>query len=352
MSRFLSKDLESLKAYVPGEQPQDMKYIKLNTNESPYSPSDGVLKAITSDDAEKLRLYSDPDGKDLKTVLSKQYGVNSENIVVGNGSDEILSFCFQAYKDNSKGFAFPDITYGFYPVFCNLYGALYEEIPLNENLEINVSDYVGINRNIVIANPNAPSGIFLDLSQIEKIVSSNPDNIVVVDEAYVDFGGKSAVNLTKKYKNLICVQTFSKSRSLAGARLGFAIADSELIADLERVRCSTNPYNVNRLTLLVGEAAVKDQAYYDANCKKIIDTREYVKKELTDLGFIYPDSKTNFIFAKKDGINGETLYKKLKDKGILIRHFNKDRISDYIRITVGTKADMEEFINTLKDILN
>ncbi len=352
MSRFFNKDLESLKAYVPGEQPQDMKYIKLNTNESPYSPSDGVLKAITFEETEKLRLYSDPDGKELKKALSKQYGVGNENIVITNGSDEILSFCFQAYKDNNKGFVFPDITYGFYPVFCNLYGALYEEIPLNDELEINVSDYIGINKNIVIANPNAPSGIFLELSQIEKIVSSNPDNIVIVDEAYVDFGGESAVYLTKKYNNLICVQTFSKSRSLAGARLGFAIADSELIADIERVRCSTNPYNVNRLTLLVGEEAVREQAYYDANCKKIIETREYVKKELTDLGFVYPDSKTNFIFAKKDGVSGETLYKRLKEKGILIRHFNKIRISDYIRITIGTREDMEEFIKTLKDILN
>ncbi len=351
MSRFFNKELSGLKAYVPGEQPQNKKYIKLNTNESPYPPSEGVIKALNTDEAKNLRLYSDPDGRLLRKALSDNYGVLPENIIIGNGSDEILSFCFQAFKDNSCGFVFPDITYGFYPVFCNLYGAKYEEIPLGDSLEVKVSDYIGINKNIVIANPNAPSGLLLGLSDIEAIAESNPDNIVIIDEAYVDFGGESAIKLTGKYKNLVVIQTYSKSRSLAGARLGYAASDRELIKDLEKVRCSTNPYNVNRLTLLVGEAAVKEQEYYDMRCSEIVSTREYVKDELKKLGFDFPNSMTNFIFAKKDGLSGEYMYESLKERGILVRHFKKPRISDYLRITVGTREEMESFLEAVKEII-
>lgn len=351
MSRFFNKELSRLEAYVPGEQPQNRAYIKLNTNESPYPPSDGVAAVLNSAELQNLRLYSDPDGRRLRVKLAEHYGVMPENVILGNGSDEILSFCFQAFKNNSCGFVFPNITYGFYPVFCNLYGASYEELPLSQTLEINVDDYVGINKNIVIANPNAPSGVFLPLSEIERIVSSNPDNVVIIDEAYIDFGGKSAKELTKSYSNLVVVQTYSKSRSMAGARLGYAIANRELISDLERVRCSTNPYNINRLTLTAGEAVLKEQKYYDERCAEIIKTREYVKCGLKELGFSFPNSAANFIFARKDGISGADMYKQLKEKGILVRHFSKPEISDYLRITIGTRDEMECFLNALKEII-
>lgn len=351
MSRFFNRDLSSLAAYVPGEQPKKEKYIKLNTNESPYPPSNGVIEAAERE-AKNLRLYSDPDGTELRKKLAKLFGVLPENIVLGNGSDEILSFCFQAFGGSGAEFAFPDITYGFYPVFAKLYGVSYTEIPLDENFFINFEDYRGINKNIIIANPNAPSGIFAELDKIEELLKTNPDNVVIVDEAYVDFGGKSAAGLTKKYDNLVVVQTFSKSRSLAGARLGFAVTSKALAQDLNKIRCSTNPYNVNRMTLAAGEAALCEQSYYDENCKKIISAREWTKNRLKDMGFEFPDSSANFIFAKKEGVGGEYLYKELKDKNILVRHFSNKRIKDYIRITVGTQSDMETLVKSVGEILN
>lgn len=351
MSRFFNKDLSALAAYVPGEQPKKERYIKLNTNESPFSPSNGVFAAAERE-AKNLRLYSDPDGTELRKSLAESFGVLPENIVLGNGSDEILSFCFQAFGGDGAGFVFPDITYGFYPVFAKLYGVKYTEIPLDDRLFINFEDYKGINKNIIIANPNAPSGIFAEPDKIEELLKTNPENVVIVDEAYVDFGGKSAVSLTKKYDNLVVVQTFSKSRSLAGARLGYGIACKELVCDLNKIRCSTNPYNVNRMTLAAGEAAVCEQKYYDENCKKIISTRSWTAARLEAMGFEFPDSSANFIFAKKDGFEGEYLYKELKKRRILVRHFKNERIKDYIRITVGTQGDMEALVRALGEILN
>ncbi len=351
MSKFMSQKYITLKEYVPGEQPQDKKYIKLNTNESPFPPSPEVIKKITSCEVADLRLYSDPECKKLKCAIADKYGLSPENIFVSNGSDESLNFFFMAFCDETKKIAFPEISYGFYKVYANLYNLNYKAIPLNEDFSINPKDYKNLGRNIVIANPNAPTGLALSLEDIESIVSSNKDYIVLIDEAYVDFGAQSAVSLTKKYENLLVVQTYSKSRSLAGARLGFAIGSSGVIADLEKIKYSTNPYNINRLTLVAGEASIKDTEYFEKNSKEIIETREYTISELEKLGFTVTDSKANFVFASTPDISGEDLYLKLKDMGILIRHFNDEKIKDYNRITIGTKQQMQSFISAVKKII-
>ncbi len=351
MSKFMSSKYASLKEYVPGEQPRDKKYIKLNTNESPFSPSPKVIERITSAEVEDLRLYSDPECKNLKCAIAQSFGVNEKNIFVSNGSDETLSFFFMAFCDDEKKVAFPEISYGFYKVYANLYNLDYTAIPLNKDFTINKNDYLNIGKNVVIANPNAPTGLALGIDDIEKIVASNKDYVVLIDEAYVDFGAQSAAELTKKYDNLLVVQTFSKSRSLAGARLGFAIGNEKLIADLEKIKYSTNPYNINRLTLLAGEEAVKDKEHFNANCKKIMENREFTVNGLIKMGFEVTDSKTNFVFAKSNKVSGEDLYLKLKDMGILVRHFNDEKIKDYNRITIGTKEQMEAFLAAVKKIV-
>ncbi|MBQ8689180.1 MAG: histidinol-phosphate transaminase [Clostridia bacterium] len=350
MSRFLSRKYESLVAYTPGEQPKEMKYVKLNTNESPFPPSPSVITAVTNE-ASRLQLYSDPECTDLVSASAALFGVKTDEILMTNGSDEILNFAFMAFCDSEHPIVFPDITYGFYSVFAQLNSVPYEQIPLKEDFTIDVDDYCGINKNIVIANPNAPTGIALSLHQVERIVRTNPDNVVIIDEAYVDFGAESAINFVKKYDNLLVTGTFSKSRSLAGARLGFGIANSALISDLNKIKYSTNPYNVNRMTMAAGYNAIKDNEYYMDNCKRIIVNREWTKNELLALGFTVPDSKANFLFVKSDRISGEELYKKLKQRGVLIRHFSSDRIKDYNRITIGTLQQMEIFISKVKEIL-
>jgi len=349
MSKFLKEHLQKLEAYTPGEQPQDKKYIKLNTNESPFPPSEGVIKAVNSDEVKDLRLYCDPECKKLRNAVAELYGVNAENVFLSNGSDDILNFAFMAYGHN--GAAFPDITYGFYPVFAELYGIDTEIIPLKEDFTIDTKAFWSKNKLIVIANPNAPTGIELPLSQIEEIIVKNPDSVVLVDEAYVDFGGNSAVRLTEKYSNLLVCGTFSKSRSLAGARLGFAIAEKQLISDLEKIKYSTNPYNINRLTQIAGLWAIKENDYYVSNCKKIIENREFTAIELEGLGFEILPSKANFIFAKSNKISGEDLYLRLKEKGVLVRHFKNERIKEYNRITIGSREEMEAFIAAVKEIL-
>ena len=351
MSRFFSKKYQNLKAYTPGEQPRDMQYIKLNTNESPYPPSPSVAEAVLRE-AGKLALYSDPECTELVAEASALFGVKPTEILMTNGSDEILNFAFMAFCDAEHPIVFPDITYGFYPVFAELNGIPYEKIPLKEDFSIDVNDYIGIGKNIVIANPNAPTGLTLTLDEIEKIVASNPENIVIIDEAYVDFGAQSAVGLTKKYGNLLVTQTFSKSRSMAGARLGFGIGAEALIADLQTIKYSTNPYNVNRMTMAAGAAALRENAYYMENCKKIVQTREYTKKALEEMGFFVTDSKANFLFAKSEQVSGETLYRELKKRGVLVRHFSAERICEYNRITVGTQEQMEVFLAKTEEILS
>lgn len=350
MSRFLDKKYASLEAYVPGEQPQDRKYIKLNTNESPYPPSPEVIASVSDADIADLRLYSDPECRILRQKLADRYGVDYDNIYLSNGSDDILNFAFMAYCSDGKKVAFADITYGFYKVFADLYHSDANIIPLESDFSIDADKYCGINSTVVIANPNAPTGLTLPVSDIEKILKSNPDNVVVIDEAYVDFGAESCLPLLDKYDNLLIVRTFSKSRALAGARLGFAIASKEIIYDLNRIKFSTNPYNVNRLTLKVGAAAIDSDEYFMNNCQRIAKTREKTTNELIALGFDVIPSKANFIFAKAPNMSGIDLYSALKEKGILIRHFNKERISDYIRITIGSENEMQAFITAIKEI--
>lgn len=352
MSRFISCRFDALKQYVPGEQPQDQKYVKLNTNESPYPPAPAVIDRINKAEVENLKLYSDPDCRVLREMLAVQYGVGVENVFVSNGSDESLSFAFMAFSDKDTGAVFPDISYGFYKVYAQLYGIDYEMIPLKEDFTIDPTDYFGSGKTVVIANPNAPTGIALKPAQIEEIIQKNPDNVVVIDEAYVDFGGESVVPLTKKYDNLLVVQTFSKSRSMAGARLGFAIGSKALIADLNKIKFSTNPYNINRLTAAAGEATLSEPSYYNDNCRKIIETRRWTAEKLSKLGFTMTDSSANFLFAKSDKMDGGDLYRLLKEKGILVRHFDAPRISPYLRITIGTMAEMEALICALTEILS
>ena len=351
MSKFLIQSLSSLTEYVPGEQPRDKKYIKLNTNESPFPPSPKAVEIIDRGALCDLRLYSDPESKVLKEEIAKAMGVGAKNVFVSNGSDEVLNFFFMAFCDADRKVCFPDISYGFYKVFANLYSLNYETVALKDDFSIDAKDYMNKGKNIVIANPNAPTGLALELCDIEKIVSSNPENIVVIDEAYVDFGAQSAVELTKKYDNLLVVQTFSKSRSLAGARLGFAITHEDIIKDLEKIKYSTNPYNVNRLTQALGAASVADKEYFQKNRLEIIQNREYTISELRRLGFSVTDSKANFVFAQSDKIDGETLYKELKDRGILVRHFSDKKIANFNRITIGTRKEMESLIKNIEEIL-
>ena len=351
MSRFLSSRLADLDAYTPGEQPRDMQYIKLNTNESPYPPSPLVLERVSREEVSRLNLYPDPEAFALRKKLADHYGVDPENVFVSNGSDEILSFAFMAFCDRENGAAFPDITYGFYPVYGDLYGINCREIPLKPDFTLDPQDYHGLGRMIVIANPNAPTGLTISEEDIRGILETNPDHVVLIDEAYVDFGGQSVYPLIRKYDNLLVVQTYSKSRSMAGARLGFAFACPELIADLNRVKYSTNPYNINRLTLAAGEAAIDSSGYFEDNSKKIIEAREYTAGALKALGFALTDSKANFLFAGSPVIDGETLYLELKKRGILIRHFSKERIRNYNRITIGTMDQMKKFIEAVTEIL-
>lgn len=350
MSRFFSSKFSLLTPYTPGEQPKDMKYVKLNTNESPFPPSADVTAAVEAE-SRKLQLYSDPENSAVRGAIAKLYNVDINNVIVSNGSDEVLNFAFMAFADESAPLIFPDITYGFYPVFAQLNNIPYTEIPLSDDFTINTADYIGANKTVVIANPNAPTGHYLPINTIEKIVKSNPDNVVIIDEAYVDFGGESAIPLTLKYDNILVVCTFSKSRSMAGARLGFAIGNEKLIADLNTIKYSTNPYNVNRMTEFAGVAAISSNNYYKENCNTIIKNREWTVNELEKLGFSVLPSKANFVFAKYSDIDGEVLYSELKKRGILVRHFTKERIKDYNRITIGRIEQMEILVKNIKEIL-
>ena len=350
MSRFFSSKYSSLVPYTPGEQPRDSRYIKLNTNESPFPPSQAVINAIAAESG-KLQLYSDPDSRQLVEKLAEVHGVRPQMIAVGNGSDEILNFAFMAFGDRERPLAFPDISYGFYPVFAELNNIPYTELPLDEDFSIRPEDYENINRTIVIANPNAPTGLCLSLSRIEHIARTNPDNVVVIDEAYVDFGGESAIKLTEKLENLLVVRTFSKSHSLAGARLGYAVGNEALIADINTLRCSTNPYNVNRMSCAAGYVALCDNGYYMDNCAVIAKNRQYTSQALKELGFEVLPSKANFIFARTDDIGGEALYLELKRQNILVRHFSKPRIDDFIRVSIGTMEQMLAFLEAVRDIL-
>ncbi|MFI3227830.1 MAG: histidinol-phosphate transaminase [Clostridia bacterium] len=350
MSKFLSKRLQNLQAYTPGEQPKLGDFIKLNTNESPYSPPKEALDILQEKGA-TLNYYNDPTCKKLTETFAKYYDINEENVIFANGSDEILVFCYMTFCDANIGICFPEISYGFYEVYADLFGLCAEKIPLNEDLSIDVTKYFNKNKTIVIANPNAPTGLCLSIGQIEQIVQNNPNNVVVIDEAYVDFGGESAVKLTEKYENLIVCGTFSKSRNLAGGRLGYAIASKTLMDDLNRVKYSFNPYNVGTLAQALGAISIEQDVYFKECVKKIVNAREKFIKDLNALGFDTIPSKANFIFTKNDKIHGSKLYQKLKDRKILVRHFDKEKISKYVRISIGTQAEMDEVVRQIAQIL-
>ena len=349
MSRFLNQQYRAMEAYTPGEQPRDMQYIKLNTNESPYPPAPSVVAAMNAEQVELLRLYSDPTAKNLKEKLAGLYGVEPENVFVSNGSDEVLNFAFMAF--GGRGAAFPDISYGFYEVYAELYGIDAEKIPLEEDFSVDYRKYCSKNKMIVIANPNAPTGMTIPVWQIEEILKTNPDSLVLIDEAYVDFGGESCLPLIAKYDNLLVTRTFSKSRCLAGGRLGYAFANPAIIADLEKIKYSTNPYNINRLTLLLGEATVDAEGYYQEKCAQIQKTRAWTVEQLKDLGFTVLPSRANFIFARTEKMDGGVLYQTLKARGILVRHFTNPRICQFNRITIGTPQQMAALIDTVKEVL-
>ena len=349
MSRFLNKRYQSLEAYTPGEQPRDMVYIKLNTNESPYPPAPSVVAAMDAQQVENLRLYSDPTGLSLKQKLAELYDLTPENIFISNGSDDILNFAFMAFADD-RGAAFADITYGFYPVYGELHNVNVQIIPLEDDFSLEYQKYCGLNKMIVIANPNAPTGMEIPQWQIEEILKTNPDSVVVIDEAYVDFGGTSCYKLIENYVNLLAVRTFSKSRCLAGARLGYAFGSKELIEDLEKLKYSTNPYNVNRLTMMLGCKTADAEPYYREVSEKIQSARAWAVEALQKQGFQVLPSKANFIFARHPAVSGQELYNGLRQRGILVRHFTKERIKDFVRITIGTQQQMEKLAEALQDM--
>ena len=349
MSRFFNKRYAALEAYTPGEQPRDMVYIKLNTNESPYPPAPSVVAAMDAEQVENLRLYSDPTGLSLKQGLAGLYGLKPENIFLSNGSDDILNFAFMAFADE-RGAAFADITYGFYPVYAQLHNVKTDVIPLEEDFSLDYQKYCGRNQLIVIANPNAPTGMEIPLWQIEEILKTNQDSVVVIDEAYVDFGGISCYKLIENYVNLLVVRTFSKSRCLAGARLGYAFGNPELIEDLEKLKYSTNPYNVNRLSMMLGCKTVEAEPYYREVSQKIRSARKWATEELKALGFRVLPSSANFIFASHPTVSGAELYSGLRQRGILVRHFTKERIKDFVRITIGTQEQMEKLLEAVKEM--
>ncbi len=351
MSKFLHSKLDVLVPYTPGEQPKNnIKWIKLNTNESPFPPAKGVIEGINNKEVSDLRLYSDPTCDNFLTELAKSFGVEKSQVFPSNGSDEVLAFAFMGLCE--KGAAFSDLTYGFYPIYCDLFAVKKTIVPLREDFSLEVEDYKDIEGTIFIVNPNAPTGKALSLEKISQLLEQNLERLVVVDEAYVDFGGESSVKLLDKYSNLLIIGTFSKSRSLAGARLGYAVGSSEIINDLNKIRFSFNPYNVNRLTLVAGTEALKDEAYFKDCIEKIISNREYASEKLRELNFQVVDSKTNFILVKcPTGISGEEYYNKLKDVGILVRFLSSPRLREYVRISIGTIEEMEILIKETKKIL-
>ena len=337
--------------YTPGEQPKERKFIKLNTNESPFQPSKKAIE-YASKAAENLQLYSDPECTPLHRKFAEICGVTPDMVLATNGSDEILNFAFMAFCDSATPAVFADITYGFYSVFAEINSLPSRVIPLKEDFTIGIEDYFDAKGTIFIANPNAPTGIVLTREQIEQILQRNPENVVVIDEAYVDFGGESCIPLIEKYKNLLVTQTFSKSRSMAGARLGFGIGSPELIADLRAIKYSTNPYNINSMTMAAGVGQLEDEETTRHNCRTIAENRDFLVSELRALGFNVTDSKANFVFAKSDKISGADLYSALRQRGILVRHFTAERIAQYNRITVGTREQIDALIDAINDILS
>lgn len=348
---YLSDRIQNIEPYVPGEQPKDGTYIKLNTNENPYPPSPKVIEAIKAAAGDRLRLYPDPECASLKSAYAASIGLRKENVFIGNGSDEVLAIAFQAFFMNKKEVLIPDISYSFYPVYADLYNVKCRIIPVMDDFRINIKDYMIPNSGIVIANPNAPTSLALSLSEIEDIIKNNRDSVVLIDEAYVDFGAESAVKLIEKYDNLLVTQTLSKSRSLAGLRVGFAAGSAELIRGMETVKNSFNSYTVDLLAQAGAEAAIKDCGYFEKMRNKVIGTRERTADRLREIGFEVLDSKTNFLFIHSRNKKAEDIFQYLRKNMILVRYFNKPRISDFLRVSIGTDEEMDNLLSCLSDYM-
>ena len=350
MSDYLLPRLRLLEPYVPGEQPQDRSYVKLNTNESPLPPSPRVLDALSREAISRLNLYPDPLAKTLRETIAAEYGLLPENVFVGNGSDEVLGFAFMAYADETRGATIPDVSYGFYRVYAQLYRVSPTVVPLNGDFTVPTEKFLAQNQLVALANPNAPTSIALPLSQVEQIIAGNPRSVVLIDEAYIDFGGETCLPLLSKYPNLLIVRTYSKSRSLAGGRLGYALASPELIDDLNRIKNSFNPYSINSLTMVAAIEAMRDREYFRRCVEQIQTQRERSARELRALGFTVLASATNFLFASPPGMDGQTYYKALKARGVLVRYLSQPTLERYVRITVGSALQMQSLIQATQDI--
>ena len=348
MSKFWSPFVKDLVPYVPGEQPKLAKLVKLNTNENPYGPSPKALDAMQGELGDALRLYPDPNADRLKQTIADYYGVRPSQVFVGNGSDEVLAHAFHALFQHGKPLLFPDVTYSFYPVYCGLYGIDFEALPLDEQFQIRVEDYARPNGGIIFPNPNAPTGCLLPLEAIERLLQASPDSVVLVDEAYVDFGGETAIALVNRYPNLLVAQTLSKSRSLAGLRVGFAVGHEDLIEALERVKNSFNSYPLGRLALAGAAASFEDQAYFEQTCNAVIHSREKLVAELNTLGFDVLPSAANFIFARHPQRDGAELAAALREEGVIVRHFKQQRINQFLRISIGTEEQNQALIDALR----
>ena len=351
MSKYWNELIKNLEPYTPGEQPQDKKYIKLNTNENPYPPSPKVIQAIKQTANENLRLYPDPNCVGLRTAIAQYYNLKEDQVFVGNGSDEVLAFSFQTFFSSEKHILFPDITYSFYPVYCNLFNIDYKLIPLDSEFTVPIEKFFEDNGGIVIPNPNAPTGKHMPIEFIEEILKHNMDRVVIIDEAYIDFGGESAVGLIQEYSNLLVVQTFSKSRSLAGLRVGFALGHEDLMEGLNRVKNSFNSYTLDRIATAGSIEAIKDEVYFQETRLKIINTRERASICLTEMGFKVINSKANFIFISHPLFHANMLFQKLREKGILVRYFNKPRIDNFLRVSIGTDDEMNSFLRAIEELI-
>lgn len=351
MSKYWSERVKSLEPYVPGEQPKDRKYIKLNTNENPYPPSPAVINAIKGACGEGLKLYPDPECGELKEAIAEYYHVKKEQVFVGNGSDEILAFSFMAFFNPGKPILFPDITYSFYPVYCKMFDIDYETVPLDGSFNLPVEEFCRKNGGIIFPNPNAPTSIYLPLEEIRKILESNPDVPVIIDEAYIDFGGESAVSLIESFPNLLVIQTFSKSRSLAGLRVGFALGSTDMIEGLDRVKNSFNSYTLDRLAIAGAIEAIKDREYFLTTRQRIMNTRDRTTVSFRKIGFKVLDSRANFVFISHDRFPAGSIFEQLRERGILVRYFNKPGIDNYLRVTIGSDEEMDCLLGALEEIV-
>lgn len=351
MSYFLCDEFRDMEPYIPGEQPKDRAYIKLNANESSIPPSPRVLEAVSQGCIQGLGHYSDPHCMQLRNAIGDVYGVSADRVFVGNGADEVLGFCFMSFFSPRMKLCFPDITYDFYRTYAKTNRIDVEQMPLDADFHVNVEDYIATDRDIVLANPNNPTGLALSVSEIEQIVAAKPSRLVIIDEAYVDYGNESCIPLTEKYTNLIVVQTFSKSRNLAGARIGFAIAAKEIIEDMNKIKFTFNPFNMSDFALAAGSAAVQDTAYLEKCVRSVLATRLRVQKELEKMKFFVADPHANFLFVSHSDISGGELSQLLKARGILVRHYDEARVRDYVRITIGTDEEMNEVLKNLREIL-